>query len=541
MSGRPYIVHVDDDPDDRRLARRHLERAFPGAAIVEVGGGAALAAELERGDFDVLVTDFKLGWSDGLRVLRAVKGRRPDAPVVMFTNTGTEEIAVEAMKSGLDDYVIKSPRHYARLPLAVRGALERAEGRRERAGLLERERRARREAEEANRAKDEFLLNVSHELRTPLHAIAGWAHSLCAGRLSPAQARDACERLLRNARVLARLVDDLLDVGSALGGRLGLERAPVPLGEIVREAAEALRLPAEAKGIAVEVRETAPRAVVLGDRARLTQIAWNLLHNAIKFTPPGGHVVASVEPAPDAARLRLVVRDDGVGIAPEFLPHVFERFRQAEAVSSTRHYKGLGLGLSIVRHLVELHGGAVEARSEGPGKGTTVVAELPPYAGPAPEGEGGPAGGGAAAAGGAPGAGDAGAGGLRGVRVLAVDDDEDARLLLEAMLECEGAEVRTASSGREALATIAAWGPHVLVCDIGLEGENGYALLGRVRREAGERGRTLPAIALTGYAREADRRRALDAGFARHVSKPVDPDALIGLVRELAGRGPGPA
>jgi signal transduction histidine kinase/ActR/RegA family two-component response regulator len=383
--------------------------------------------------------------------------------------------------------------------------------------------RLHREVQEANRAKDEFLATVSHELRTPLTPMLTWVRLLRTARLDPATATRALEAIERNARAQAQLVEDLLDVSRIITGKLRLDVRAVALESIVEAALDAVRPAADAKGIALDAALD-PSVVVAGDPDRLQQVLWNVVSNAVKFTPRGGRVEVWLGRAGDHAQ--VTVRDTGVGIRIEFLPFVFDRFRQADA-SPTRVHGGLGLGLAIVRHLVELHGGSVEAASEGEGRGATFAVRLPLAAGDVKVGAeaGRPA---AAAA-------------LDGLRVLVVDDEPDTLEALSAALAGYGARVRTALSTREALASLDGGDVDVLVADIGMPGEDGYALVRELRGRPAHRGGRIPAAALTAYARPVDAERALAAGFQVHVAKPVEPGDLAALIARLAGRGGGQA
>ncbi len=410
----------------------------------------------------------------------------------------------------------------------VRDVRERVAGERERQRLLERERDARRHAEEANRAKDEFLATLSHELRTPLNAIVGWTRMLLDGAVEPGQVKRTLEVIDRNAQAQVHLVSDLLDVSRIITGGLRLDRRPVDLESIVGAALDAIRPAAEARQIVL--RSTLPPAglVTVGDPARLQQIVWNLLSNAVKFTPPGGRV--DIDLSDSDGRIRLQVRDTGMGIAREFLPHVFERFRQADG-SAARLHGGLGLGLAIVRHLVELHGGEVRAESGGEDRGATFTVELPCIAG----GETPP---GAGAAEPAPAPGDPALRlRLAGCRALVVDDEEDARVLVETLLAGCGAEVRAAQSVPEALQRVQDWWPDILIADLGMPGEDGYALIGRLRAMEAEGRSRLAAAALTAYGRKEDGVRALDAGFDLHLAKPATPAVIVDAAVALWQQG----
>ena len=382
-----------------------------------------------------------------------------------------------------------------------------------------------REAQETSRLKDEFLATVSHELRTPLTPILAWVSQLRRRRLDPARTARALEAIERSARVQARLIDDLLEVSRIIGGKLRLDIRPMRLASAIEAAIEAMRPAAAAKNIRV-VTSLDPRIeLIWGDPERLQQVVWNLVSNAIKFTPEGGRVDVRLECVD--SHLELTVRDTGRGIAPEFLPYLFERFRQADP-SSTRALGGLGLGLAIVRHLVELHGGTVEAESAGEGMGTTLRVRMPfrvaPHDASGPErthevAAETPAGGELAP--------------LGGLRVLVVDDEPDTCDVLEAVLREAGAEVRTCRSAAAALAEIETWWPDVLLSDIGMPGEDGYALIRSIRVQEAQHGRAIAAVALTAYARLEDRRKALSAGFQMHVPKPIDGDELIAVVARV--------
>jgi signal transduction histidine kinase/ActR/RegA family two-component response regulator len=405
------------------------------------------------------------------------------------------------------------------------------EGEIERQKLLDGERAARAEAERMVRTKDEFLATLSHELRTPLNAILGWAQLLRAGKMAPKDASRGLEVIERNARAQARLVEDLLDMSRIISGTARLDVKTVDFGSVVDAALDSVRAAAQAKSIRLtkSVDESVSRAS--GDRARLQQILWNLLSNAIKFTPNGGSVEVALKAVSDA--VEISVSDTGQGIAPEFMPHVFERFRQADS-SVTRIHSGLGLGLAIARHLTELHGGTIRAESEGSGRGAVFTVRLPGGAEPlrdrAPLSEEGPRTERTSAivAYSPP--------PLDGVKVLFVDDDQDSRELGVHILAEHRAEVFPAGSAREALDVLKRERPTVLVSDIGMPGEDGYELIGKVRQLGDDGGGGTPAVALTAFAHPDDRRRALLAGFQVHLPKPVDPVELVAAVAALAGR-----
>jgi PAS domain S-box-containing protein len=417
----------------------------------------------------------------------------------------------------------------------------------QKAALLEGERAARIEAERASRMKDEFLATLSHELRTPLNAILGWAQILLGagggggrGPIDPADLRDGLEVIDRNARAQTQIIEDLLDMSRIVSGNVRLDVRRIDLAPVVRAALETVRPAADAKGIRVRTVLDPLAGPVSGDPGRLQQVFWNLLTNAIKFTPRGGQVHVTLERV--NSHLEVRVADTGEGIPPEFLPFVFDRFRQADA-STTRRHGGLGLGLAIVRQIVELHGGAVRAESGGPGQGATFTVDLPlaPF-------RADPGGAGADAAERRhPRAGDATpvlpdtCVRLAGVRVLVVDDEPDARALVRRLLEDCDAVVATAATAAEAFDRVRADRPDVLVSDIGMPGEDGYALVRRLRSLPAEQGGRIPALALTAYARAEDRMKAVLAGFQMHVAKPVEPAELLTMVAILAGRTPEPA
>ncbi len=393
---------------------------------------------------------------------------------------------------------------------------------------LAREKAAREEAEEANHLKDEFLATVSHELRTPLTAILGWSNMLLAGGLNDGARDRALEIIHRNAQSQNQLISDLLDVSRIISGKLRLDLRTVELSPIIEAAVEATRPAAEAKGVRLDTSLDPHAGPVNGDADRLQQVVWNLLTNAIKFTPEGGRIEVSSEIA--GSRVEVTVRDTGIGIAPEFLPHIFDRFRQADP-GTNRIHGGMGLGLSIVRQLVELHGGAIRAESEGEGKGATFTVSLPFVRNdeePKPS-ERRPSAAVARLEIECPAA-------LRGLRVLVVDDEADTRDMLRAVLEHCRAEVFTAGSAPEALEAIAQLRPDVLISDVGMPGEDGYALIAKVRALPAERGGRIPAAALTAYVRAEDRVKVLRTGFQLHVPKPVEPAELVTVVAHLADR-----
>jgi len=395
--------------------------------------------------------------------------------------------------------------------------------------LLELEQASRARAEQESRLKDEFLATLSHELRTPLNAILGWAQLLENEELPPEEAKQGLRVIERNARTQARLVDDLLDMSRIISGKIGLEIKPVRLPEIVDAAIHTVQPAAEAKGVVLRFLPHSPELpTVSGDSNRLQQVVWNLLSNAVKFTPRGGRVEIGLEAF--ANGVQLAVADTGEGIAPTFLPHVFDRFRQADGTTTRRH-GGLGLGLSIVKNLVELHGGSIRALSSGKDRGSTFVVTVVtlPTTTPvraahahhvvtAAEEEAEPC-----------------EIRLDGLKVLVIDDEPDAREVVRRFLETCGARVALANSVDDAMRTLPAQESDVIISDIGMPGQDGYELIRRVRALSNDQ-RLIPAIALTAFARAEDNRRAVDAGYNAHLAKPVTRTSLLRTVGQLVGK-----
>jgi CheY-like chemotaxis protein/nitrogen-specific signal transduction histidine kinase len=393
---------------------------------------------------------------------------------------------------------------------------------RERATMLERERAARALAEDASRAKDAFLAMVSHELRTPLSPILAWTRMLRQGALDEQKSQRALETIERNVRAQTQLIEDLLDISRIVAGKLRLEVRPLDLIELIERAIDVVRPAASAKGIRIQPILDTETGLISGDPDRLQQVVWNLLANAIKFTPKGGRVQVMLERV--NSHIEIAVSDTGQGVAADFMPHLFERFQQ-EQTGSKRTHGGLGLGLAIVRHIVELHGGTVVAESAGEGRGSTFTVKLPraPIMRTAGELE------------------------RRhptldcdvishadrtrltDLRILVVDDEPDSNEVVSAVLASSGAEVRVAGSATEALAELTRWRPDLIVSDIGMPGEDGYALMAKVRALDGELAK-IPAIALTAYTTAEDRIRIFSSGFQAHVVKPVEPAELVAVV-----------
>jgi CheY-like chemotaxis protein len=411
-----------------------------------------------------------------------------------------------------------------------RDITERKRAEEERERLLLQEKEAREEAETASRMKDEFLATISHELRTPLTAILGWASMLNRGSLSQCQTRHALQVIQQSARSQARLVDDILDTARIITGRLKLDAHPVKIERVFQAAIDVIRPSAEAKRIALQAGIDDRSSIVFGDANRVQQVIWNLLSNAVKFTSEGGRVEAGLSRS--GGHVEITVTDTGMGIEPEFMPYVFDRFRQADS-TSTRKYSGLGLGLAIVRHVVEMHGGTVAASSPGKGQGATFKVRFPIASpdillqpvkrAPGPEVKQPTQ----------PNHVD-GKHNLAGIRVLVVDDDLDTLEVLKVILQNRGAEVITASSAGDALQALEQSLPDALVSDLAMPEHDGYELIAEIRQRGPERGGNIPAVALTAYARVEDRMRALTAGFHMYLPKPVDSNELVAVVANLA-------
>jgi PAS domain S-box-containing protein len=412
--------------------------------------------------------------------------------------------------------------------VAERKRIERA---RERLLVYEQEARreaevARRRAEEASRAKDEFLATVSHELRTPLNHMLGWITMLRSGKLQSEKTQKAFDTIERNVRTQGRLIDDLLDVSRIISGKLLIEPSRIEITTVVEAAAESIGPSAEDKGVNFKTTLAPEAGKVLGDPDRLLQAIWNLLSNAVKFTPEGGNIELRLTRV--NSQIEIAVIDDGQGISPDFLPHVFDRFRQQDATTARQH-GGLGLGLAIVRHLAELHGGSVRVESEGEGRGATFTITLPvaaDHAAPSGKARGSsiisesytklPS--------------------LDGVRILLVDDLAEARELITFALVNKGAEVRTADSAIEGLSVLGEWRPDVILSDIAMPSEDGYAFIRKVRKLSVEKGGKIPAAALTAYVGSKERLKSIEAGYQAYITKPVEWSELIMIVASLAGK-----
>jgi len=505
------------------LARRLLDGATVGLALLDSAGHVLLANR---------AAERLLGYAEGALVGRALADLYPPdegraAAARALESARTETVEEDGWRVRSDGSRLRACCVLSALPAASGSAafaleIDPAKARPQVESQLRvrlaREEGARQRAEEASRARDEFLATLSHELRTPLTAIMGWAHLLRTGNLDEASRARALETIERNAHLQAQLTADILDVARIITGKLRLQIQGVEAAQIVEAAVENVRQNAAAKRI--RLRTTVDgRGGIAADPDRLQQVIGNLLTNAIKFTPEGGEVQVSVAAGADSVTIE--VTDTGEGIAPDMLPHIFERFRQGGA--KARGKGGLGLGLAIVQHIVELHSGKVRAASEGTGHGSTFTVQLPSIAErPVP----------AVAASNErldppP---------LHDVTVLVVDDQEDARELMCAVLGRCGAHVIAVDSTAAALEAMDRCPPDVVLSDLEMPGEDGYSLIKKIRARSAERGGTVPAAALTAYARTEDRAHSLRAGFHRHVPKPVQPDELAEIVASLAGR-----
>ena len=529
----PRVLIVDDDVVLLKALPEALQLRMEGVAVDTCDSAPSALRQINATDYDAIVADIKMPGMDGLALLAEIRALRPETPTLLITGHGHDDLAVLALRGGAYDFIQK-PIEREYFLASLRRAIEARENRRhlhEQQEILEWhahelesivEQRTH-QLREANRLKEQFLATLSHELRSPLGAIRMWSSLLRSGKLDAPRTVRALDGIERSAILQEQLVEDLLDVSRIAAGKLVLDLRPVNPKPLVEAALEAIRGAAEAKQVRLEAQFEFSEGQVRGDPIRLQQVVWNLLSNAVKFSAQGGHVVVRLAGVDE--QVVIAVQDEGEGIAPEFLPHVFERFWQADA-TRTRAHGGLGLGLAIVRELVHLHGGSVEAASEGKGRGTTLTVRLPLVCEgsdaegifpprPALSGERfhpTPT--------------------LKGVQVLVVDDDPDARESIAVALEQSGACVHAVGSAAEAVESLERNPPDVLLSDIAMPGMDGYALLRQARARL--RGARVVAAALTAYAGEEDRRRALAAGFQMHLAKPVEPAELVATVAKLA-------
>lgn len=484
-----------------------------------------LCEEMERGAGAVLLTEEALDDRD-LPALASALAHQPgwsDIPVLLFAGGDRSQALLRTLnllESLGNVTLLDRPMRVAAVISTVRAALRARTRQYEMRDVLVVLHTARDEAEAANRLKDEFLATLSHELRTPLNAILGWVSMLRRAPIAPARVPSILEVIERNAKAQADLISEVLDVSRIITGRLRLNPESVVVSQLVQDAIESIRPAAEAKSLSIVVHAAPDLRPIHGDRERLQQVMWNLLSNAVKFTPMGGRI--EVRTGHRNSAIEIAVTDTGIGLTPEFVPFAFDRFRQADQ-SFTRTHGGLGLGLSIVKHIVELHGGHVAVESDGPGKGATFRVTLPveavatTTAAAAADDEALPA------------------VDLEGLAILVVDDDPSTReLLTEVLRQCH-AHVVTADSARAAFEQVQGETPALMIADIGMPDEDGLTMMTRVRRLPPERGGTVPAIALSAYARAEDRMAALSAGFNEFLTKPASPSAVLRTVQHLLG------
>jgi signal transduction histidine kinase len=521
------LLVVDDEESLRITTAAIFENE--GYIVDTASSGEEAIALLNDSDYDLVLTDLHMEGGDGLSVLNQIRQQAPLTISVVLTGFASVESAIAALQEGAYDYLVKpcdieSMKHtirrgveHRRLMLAEQKArmdlqqlnLDLERRIEERTAELK---RLNDELAEANRAKDVFLATLSHELRTPLTPVVGWIKLLRSGTLDEKSVAQALDAIERNAWLQSRLIDDLLDTSRIATGKLHFEPKPTDLNVVVKAAVDTVRSSAAARNLDLAVSLWPASLVVMGEPVRLQQIAWNLISNAIKFTEPGGKV--RVTTGMNGAQAYLEVVDTGVGIEPEFLPHVFDRFRQADGSTSRRH-GGLGLGLAIADALVKMHGGKVEAESDGVGAGSRFIFRI----GLAPSGKA------------VPETVDQKAHSLEGLDVLIVEDSSDTLDLLSMIFSREGATVTTAASASEALQNAVIKRPNIIVSDIGMPDTDGYQLLEQLRLLPGLN--DVPAIAVSGYASEEDRERALAVGYLALVPKPIDLDVLFNLIQEL--------
>jgi signal transduction histidine kinase len=523
------LLVVDDEENLRITTAAILE--LEGYTVDTAASGNEAIAQLANTDYDLVLTDLHMEGGEGLTVLNEIRRNAPLTIAVVLTGFASVESAIAALQEGAYDYLVKpcdidTMKHTIRRGVEHRKLMlaeQKARADLEQLNLDLEQRIVERTAEltrlnaelaEANRAKDVFLATLSHELRTPLTPVVGWIKLLRSGNLdgkSVAQALDAIER---NAWLQARLIDDLLDTSRIATGKLQFEPRPTDLNTTVKAALETVRALASTRNVQLSINLSSSPLVVMGEPVRLQQIVWNLLSNAIKFTEPYGRVTVTTET--DGVEARLIVTDTGIGIESDFLPHVFDRFRQADGSTSRRH-GGLGLGLAIADALAKLHGGHLEAQSDGVGKGSRFIFRLGLAA--------------AAAANVAPEMIEEDPHSLKDLEVLVVEDSEDTLTLLSAMFAREGARVVTASSATQALEWAGANRPDIVISDIGMPDIDGYEFLARLKLMPGMNG--VPAIAISGYASDEDRRKAIENGYFALVPKPIDIDLLFDLIQDL--------
>ncbi len=515
------VLFIEDDEDDYILTRDLLEGIE--SARFEIDWVSDYQEGLERScsnHYDVCLVDFRLGAHDGVELVREAISRGCHAPIIVLTGQGGREVDLAAMQAGAADFLNKSQITAPLLERSIRYSIQQRRAERQRIELV-RAQTARREAEAANTAKDQFLATLSHELRTPLNAILGWTQLLRMPDLDEETRREAVDAIERNSKTQAQLIDDLLDMSRIISGKIRIHHTPVSLPQVVDAAIASVRPQIDEKKIHLVRRINTDIGLISGDPMRLQQVVWNLLTNAVKFTPEEGRIEVTL--TREDGHALITVSDTGQGIAPQYLPIIFERFRQADS-STTRKQTGLGLGLAIVRHLVELHGGTIEATSEGLGRGATFSIRLPltqpsgPVHCPA-DGEPNLV---------------IDSQTLNGMRIVLVDDERDTRTVLEKTLRLHGAEVQAYEAAEPALTACINTRPNVLISDLAMPGEDGFSLVRRLRQAETTPASRCLAIALSAYTSEQDRQNALAAGFDTHLPKPIDPVDLIAAVARLA-------
>jgi signal transduction histidine kinase len=527
MPARARLLVVDDEESVALTVGEVLRQE--GFLVTTAQSGNEAVERLNESEFDLVLTDLHMEGGDGITVLEEVRRRDPLLITIVLTGFASVESAISALRHGAYDYLIK-PCLIDDLKFTVRRGIEHRSlmlaERQARASLEQLNRELERRVSErtaelqklnedlaqANRAKDMFLATLSHELRTPLTPVLGWVNLLKSGALDASGMAQAFDTIERNARLQARLIDDLLDVSRIVSGKLRFDPEPVEINAAIEAALETVKANAAARRIELCADLSDTPLIVQGSSVRLQQIVWNLLSNAIKFTEGGGRVHLRVEA--EEGEARIIIEDTGIGIEPSFLPHVFDRFRQADP-STTRQYGGLGLGLAIVDALARMHSGRVTAESDGIGRGAKFTFKMPYLVGSAHGREV-----------------EAYAGRFELPQpVLLVDDSSDTLELLCALFEQYDCRVLAANSAPEALRLIEAETPRLIISDIGLPNVDGYEFIERVRRLPGMD--KVPAIAISGYAMEEDRLRALEAGYAAHIAKPIEPDRLFQIIQRL--------
>ena len=527
VSNPARLLVVDDEESLRITTAAILEQE--GYVVDTAASGDEAIALMTADDYDLVLTDLHMEGGDGLTVLNRIRRHAPLTISVVLTGFASVESAIAALQEGAYDYLVKpcdieSMKHTIRRGVEHRRLMlaeQKARSDLQQLNLDLEQRIEQRTAElkqlnvelaEANRAKDVFLATLSHELRTPLTPVVGWIKLLRSGTLDEKSVSQALDAIERNAWLQSRLIDDLLDTSRIATGKLHFEPRPTDLNLVVKAAVDTVRTLAAARNIELTVSLWPSSLMVMGEPVRLQQIAWNLVSNAIKFTDPGGKVTVTTQL--EGTQAQLSVADTGIGIAPEFLPHVFDRFRQADGSTSRRH-GGLGLGLAIADALAKMHSGRLEAKSGGVSQGSTFTLrlELAPVGQVASETV------------------PKKVHSLEGLDVLIVEDSPDTLLLLGTIFRREGAKVTTAASATEALERAVDRRPHIIISDIGMPDVDGYQLLEQLRILPGFR--DVPAIAISGYASEDDKQRALAAGYLALVPKPVDVDLLFSLIQDL--------